>query len=90
MVNAVFNDKFMIIISTIIIPIILINYFFTVTPQVQSFLDITDWTIVIIFEVEYFSKLYLAPNRWEHFKSPWHLVDLFIITIPLIQITQSF
>ncbi|MCW4029648.1 MAG: hypothetical protein NWE92_08385 [Candidatus Bathyarchaeota archaeon] len=90
MVDAVFNDKFMIIISTIIIPIILINYFFTVTPQGQSFLDITDWTIVIIFEVEYFSKLYLAPNRWEHFKSPWHLVDLFIITIPLIQITQVF
>ena len=26
-----------------------------------------------------------AENRWSHFKSPWHLVDLVIIVLPFMQ-----
>ena len=75
MVNSVFNDKFMIALSVVILPIILVSYFFRLTPQEQSFLNIVDGVIVILFVVEYVSKLYLAQNRWQHFKSPWHLVQ---------------
>lgn len=88
MVDSVFNDKFMIILSVIIIPIILSYYFFKLTPAEESFLNIVDWVIVVLFVIEYVSKLYLAQNRWQHFKSPWNLVDLFIIAVPFIQLTQ--
>jgi Mg2+ and Co2+ transporters len=90
MVNSVFSDKFMIALSVIIIPIILSYYFFKLTPTEENFLNIVDWIIVILFVVEYVSKLYLAQNRWQHFKSPWNLVDLFIIAVPFVQLTQVF
>ena len=90
MVNSVFSDKFMILLSVIIIPIILSYYIFKLTPAEESFLSIIDWIIVILFVVEYVSKLYLAQNRWQHFKSPWNLVDLFIIAVPFVQLTQVF
>ncbi len=85
MVNSVFNDKFMIFLSIAILPTILIPYLFNATPLQLSFLDIIDWVIVVLFVVEYVAKLYLSENRWQHFKSPWHLVDLAIIIIPFIQ-----
>ena len=90
MVDSVFSDKFMIALSVVIIPIILAYYFFKLTPTEESFLNIVDWIIVILFVVEYVLKLYLAQNRWQHFKSPWNLVDLFIIAVPFIQLAQVF
>jgi Mg2+ and Co2+ transporter CorA len=90
MVDSVFSDKFMIALSVIIIPILLTPYFFTLSRAEQSFLNIIDWVIVILFVAEYCLKLYLAQNRWQHFKSPWHIVDLIIITIPFIQLTNVF
>jgi hypothetical protein len=50
-----------------------------------DFLEICDWSIIILFVVEYTSKLYLAKNMWAHFRSPWHLVDLVIIVLPFVQ-----
>jgi Mg2+ and Co2+ transporter CorA len=90
MVNSVFSDKFMVALSVVIIPIILAYYFFKLTPVEESFLNIVDWVIVVLFVLEYVLKLYLARNRWQHFKSPWNLVDLFIIVVPFVQLTQVF
>src|SRR5512136_850267 len=90
MVDSVFSAKFMIALSVVIIPIILSYYLFKLTPAEESFLNIVDWIIVILFVLEYVLKLYLAQNRWQHFKSPWNLVDLFIIAVPFIQLAQVF
>ncbi len=89
MVDAVLSDKFMIFFSLLVLPTVLIPYFFKLTPQQLSFFDIIDWTIVIIFVAEYTLKLYLAENRWKHFKSPWHIVDLIIVIIPFIQFAPA-
>jgi Mg2+ and Co2+ transporter CorA len=89
MVNSVLSDKFMIFLSLLVLPTVLIPYFFRLTPQQLSFFDIIDWTIVIIFVAEYTLKLYLAENRWQHFKSPWHIVDLIIVVIPFIQFAPA-
>lgn len=35
--------------------------------------------------MEYFLKLYFAPDRTAHFLNRWHLLDLFIITLPVLE-----
>ena len=63
----------------------MVPFIFKLNDSVLSFLDICDWIIVILFVAEYTSKLYLAEDRWKHFKSPWHLVDLVIVVLPFVQ-----
>jgi Mg2+ and Co2+ transporter CorA len=87
MINAVFTDRFMIFLSLIIIPLIIIPFLFDLDSSVLSFLDLCDWIIVILFVAEYVTKLYAAEDRWKHFKSPWHLVDLVIVVLPFLQYT---
>jgi len=85
MVDSIFSDKFMIFLSLVIVPMILLPLIFQLDNSVLSFFEICDWIIVILFVAEYSSKLYLAENRWKHFKSPWHLVDLIIVVLPFVQ-----
>lgn len=84
-VDSIFSDRLMAFLALLLIPIIIGEFFFPRSTQIYDFLEICDWTIVALFIVEYVSKLYLADNRWAHFKSPWHLLDLVIITIPFLQ-----
>ncbi len=84
-VDAIFSDKFMIFLSVIVIPMIVLPFIFTLSEDTLVFLEICDWVIVILFVIEYVSKLYLAADRWKHFKSPWHIVDLIIVVLPFIQ-----
>ncbi|MDA4134653.1 MAG: ion transporter [Thaumarchaeota archaeon] len=84
-IDSILSDKFMVFLSLAIIPIILIPFAINVSPSATEFLDICDWTIIVLFVAEYTSKLYLAKDRWAHFKEPWHLVDLVIVILPFIQ-----
>jgi Mg2+ and Co2+ transporter CorA len=83
-INAVFSDKFMIFLSIIVVPIIVIP-FLTLDATTMTFLEIGDWIVLTLFVAEYASKLYLAANRWKHFISPWHIVDLIIVILPFLQ-----
>src|ERR1700730_7084194 len=73
-INSILSDKFMVFLSVSLLPIILLPFVVTVPPSINDFLDICDWTIILLFVIEYTSKLYLARSRWAHFKEPWHLV----------------
>lgn len=84
-VNSIFSDRFMIFLSLILIPIVLLPLIFTIEESMLVFFEICDVIIVILFVLEYALKLYLAENRWQHFKSPWHIIDLVIIVLPFIQ-----
>ncbi len=84
-VGAVFSDKFMIFLSILLVPIILIPFIVDVSTEVLVFLEICDISIVILFVAEYVSKLYFASNRWAHFKSSWHLLDLVIVALAFVQ-----
>ncbi|MGD6805688.1 MAG: CorA family divalent cation transporter [Candidatus Bathyarchaeia archaeon] len=89
-VDAVFSDKFMIFLSLIVVPLILVPFIIDLNPEVLSFLDVCDWIIVVLFIAEYTTKLYAAENRWSHFKEPWHLVDLVIVVLPFLQYALLF
>ncbi len=84
-VDSIFSDRFMVSLSIMLVPIILVPIAFSLPPSVLGFLEICDWILVILFVVEYVSKLALAQNRWKHFKSPWHLIDLVIVVLPFVQ-----
>jgi Mg2+ and Co2+ transporter CorA len=75
----------MIFLSVVLIPIILVSFLPDLPRSVLVFLDICDWSILLLFVAEYLTKLYLARDRWKHFKSPWHLIDLAIIVLPFVQ-----
>lgn len=90
MVDAVFSDRFMIFLSLILIPLILLPFIFQLSEDVLFFFEICDLIIVILFVAEYTLKLYAAQNRWRHFKSPWHIVDLIIIILPFFQYLPLF
>ncbi|MCW3999801.1 MAG: ion transporter [Candidatus Bathyarchaeota archaeon] len=85
MVDAVFSDRLMIFLSLIIVPMLLVPIFFQLNDSVLVFLEICDWIIVLLFVAEYLTKLYVAEDRWRHFKSSWHIVDLLIIVLPFVQ-----
>jgi hypothetical protein len=85
MVNAVFSDKLMMVLSLILIPIILLPFIMELDIAVLEFFEICDGIILALFIAEYATKLYCAQNRWNHFKAPWHIVDLIIIVLPFIQ-----
>lgn len=90
MVDAVFSDKFMIFLSLLLIPLIILPFIFQLSDEVLFFFEICDWIIIILFVTEYTLKLYTAQNRWSHFKSAWHIVDLIIIILPFIQYLPLF
>jgi Mg2+ and Co2+ transporter CorA len=86
LVYAIFSDKFMIFLSAMVVPILLLPIAIGLPEPVLSFLDVLDWLVISLFIVEYLSKLYLAENRWQHFKSPWRILDLVIVVLPFVQI----
>ncbi|MDG6915639.1 MAG: ion transporter [Nitrososphaerota archaeon] len=83
-VNVLLSDRFMAFLSVILIPIILLPLLVDLSASVLSFFDICDVTVIVVFVVEYFSKLYLAKSRWEYFRSPWHLVDLAVVVLSFV------
>lgn len=86
----VLSDKFMIFLTLIMIPIILIPIFLSLSEDILSFLNLFDSLIILIFIAEYFLKLYLAQNRWVHFKDKWHILDLIIISLPILEFFKFF
>ncbi len=86
--EAALSDNFMVALAILMIPIIILPIFFEFPQDVITFFEVCDTIIICIFIVEYTSKLYAAKNRWQHFKNPWHILDLIIIIIPLIEIFE--
>ncbi|NLF89111.1 hypothetical protein GX563_09860 [Candidatus Bathyarchaeota archaeon] len=84
-VNSVFSDKFMILLSLILIPIIIVPFIVELPGDALNFLELCDLIILSLFIAEYTLKLYSAQNRWSHFKSAWHIIDLIIIVLPFMQ-----
>ncbi len=83
--DSALSDSFMVFLAILMIPLILLPIFFELSPDIVSFFEVCDFVIICIFIVEYVSKLYAAKNRWQHFKNPWHILDLIIVIIPIVE-----
>src|SRR5271154_2188118 len=67
-VGSVFSDRFMAFLSLILLPVILLPFFVTLSAPVLGFFEICDVTVILLFTIEYSAKLYLAKSRWEYFR----------------------
>jgi Mg2+ and Co2+ transporter CorA len=77
-------DGLMIFLAVILVPIVLVPQFVTLSDSWQGLFDMIDYIILGIFIVEYLLKTILAENVIKRIINPWHLLDLFVILVPLI------
>ena len=49
-------------------------------PQTQTALDWINWTLWAVFAIDYFTRLWLALDRWHFVKT--HILDLIIVAVP--------
>ncbi len=83
-VNLILPDSLMIALAVVMIPVILIPLFGNLPDSIHMTFRFIDYAILGIFIIEYLSKLILAPDVLKHFLSPWHLLDLLIVVVPVI------
>ena len=82
-VNAIFSEGLMIAVSLILIPVLIIPYLVLLPPDGSLVLNTINGTILLIFILEYSLKLAVAENRWQFVRDPWHILDLFIVIVPI-------
>ncbi len=83
-VNLILPDSLMITLALVMIPVVLVPLFVSLPQSLLTAFRFTDYFIIGVFAVEYIAKLLLAPDVFRHFISPWHLLDLLVVLIPLI------
>jgi Mg2+ and Co2+ transporter CorA len=86
----VLPDGLMIILALFMIPIVIIPLLVVLPPNIEGFLRLLDYVIIGIFAIEYILKTALARNIIKHILNPWHILDLFIIVLPLFDLLQVF
>ena len=90
LVYRILPDSLMIFLGLIMAPIVIIPLLIPSLPQsAVEFLNIVDTTIIAIFVLEYILKLGLAENPVSHFLDRWHLLDLVIITLPVLEVVPG-
>jgi voltage-gated potassium channel len=76
-------DGPMLVITILWIPVLLIPLVTPVHGGLDESLVAIDYTIWALFVIEYFVKLYLAPERWRYVKT--HILDLIIVVVPFFR-----
>jgi len=74
----------MIVLALLLIPAIILPFLFKFSPFMLVLFRIVNYVIIILFALEYFSKLYVAESRRAYATNPWHILDLFIVALPVI------
>ncbi|WP_292518619.1 CorA family divalent cation transporter [Methanoculleus sp.] len=80
-------DGLMIFLGLMMAPIVILPLLFPSLPEpLIEFLNTADTVIIAIFVLEYVLKLGLAEDPVSHFLDRWHLLDLVIITLPVLEV----
>lgn len=79
-----FNDDFMTVLAVILVPAIGLPMLFQISPVMQSLLDLVNYFVIAMFIAEYFLKLYVDDHRVRFAFDPWHVLDLIIIILALV------
>lgn len=80
-------DGLMIFLGLVMAPIVILPLLFPTLPgPLAEFLNTADTVIIAVFVLEYFLKLGLAEDPASHFLDRWHLLDLVIITLPVLEV----
>lgn len=84
LVDDIFREELMGALALLLIPILLLLDFVQLNPVVYSFLTLLDVAIWIFFILEYASRLLVAQDRYAYIVSPWNILYLVIIGVPVV------
>jgi Mg2+ and Co2+ transporter CorA len=84
-VQWILNDELMIVLALLLIPVVALPLFFTLSPFMTAFLSILNYVIIAAFIAEYFLKLFISDSKKEFVTDTWHILDLFIIVLALME-----
>jgi Mg2+ and Co2+ transporter CorA len=87
-VDRVFSDDVMIGLAVILACVVILPIFFTFTHTMILLFDYVNYIIIFTFVAEYLLKLYVNTSRRKFVTDPWHVLDLFIIVIALLDLTK--
>ena len=87
-VQHVFSEDLMIGLAVILACVVILPIFFTFSHSMVVLFDYINYIIIFIFVAEYMLKLFLAESRREFVVDTWHVLDLFIIVIALLDLTK--
>jgi hypothetical protein len=57
------SDHLMIVLALLLIPTTILPFLFTFSQFMLALFEIVNYTVIAIFTIEYFSKLYVAESR---------------------------
>ena len=83
-VNSLLPYGLMIFLAVIMLPVILLPLFFDLPAGFTAMFHFLDYAILVVFILEYLLKTFLSQDILKHVINPWHLLDLFIVIVPLI------
>lgn len=83
-VYQIFTDDLMIALALLLIPVIFLPLLFKFSHFMLVLFRAVSYVIIVIFALEYFSKLYVADSRRAYATNPWHVLDLLIVAISLV------
>ncbi len=81
-----FNDDLMNVLAFILVPVIGLPMLFQLSPVMQGLLDLVNYFVVAMFIAEYFLRLYVADSRSAFIRNPWHVLDMIIIILAIVDI----
>jgi Mg2+ and Co2+ transporter CorA len=87
-VYGLFNDDMMIGLAAILACVVILPIFFTFTNTMLVLFDYINYIIILAFVAEYLLKLYADTSRRKFVTDPWHILDLIIIVIALLDLTK--
>ena len=79
-----FNDDLMTVLAVILVPAIGLPILFKLSPAMLGLLDLVNYFVIAMFIAEYFLRLYVDDNRAGFVRNPWHVLDLIIIILALV------
>jgi magnesium transporter len=86
--NRLFSEDVMTALAFLIIPVVGLPLIFSFSPNMLAILELINYFIVAMFVVEYCVMLYLSDSRLKYIMNAWHLLDLLIIVLALLDLAS--
>jgi Mg2+ and Co2+ transporter CorA len=88
LVDRIFSDDLMVGLAIILACSVVLPLFFEFSLGMQIIFEAVNYIVIAAFVAEYISKLYVAESRISFVIDLWHILDLLIIFIALLDISK--
>lgn len=82
--NRVFNDDVMVGLAAVMVYAVTVPFLFDISPIMHPIFDFATYIVIAAFIAEYILKLYLAESKISYIADLWHVLDLLIIVLAML------